>query len=250
MSWRTRDLVAIATIVGALLTVAVSLDPSVRLSFDARELRTAMETAQALIAATVAYLIYGRVKRSRSLNDLAIVFGLGLLAASNLFFAAIPSRLDSELVFHVWAPLVNRTLACLAFAAAALLPDRRLPARLQRPGVAVVVATDVVLTAVALSVAALSSALPQGVTILGDTVGTPDLHGHPMLIAGLVAMAVLSLAASYGFARRADGRRDPLTSALAVGMVLTAFSFVCFALYPSIDTEIVQSGDALRLGFY
>ncbi|MBW8827530.1 MAG: sensor histidine kinase [Acidobacteria bacterium] len=250
MSWRTRDLVAVAAVLGALLTLAVALDPSVRLSIEAAELRTAMETAQALVAATGAYLVYGRVKRSRSLNDLAIVFGLGLLAVSNLFFAAIPSKLDSALVFQVWAPLVNRLLAGLAFAAAALLPDHRLPRWLQRPGVAVVVATDLVLTAIALVVAALVNVLPAGVSVVGHNAGTPELHGHPLLIAGLVAKAAISLAAAFGFARRADGRNDPLMSALAVGMVLTAFSYVCFAIYPSIDTEIVQGGDALRLGFY
>lgn len=250
MTWRTRDIVAVAAVVGALLTVAVSLDPSVRLAFESRELRTAVEMSQALIAAMAAYLVFGRVRRNRSLNDLALVFGLGLMSASNLFFAALPARLDSELVFQVWAPLANRLVATAAVAAAALLPDRRLPAGLVRPGLAVVVAVDVVLAAVAMVIAALTDVLPRGVVVVGDTARTPDLEGHPALITSQMIMAVLSMAAAWGFARRAEGRHDALLSAMAVGWVLLGFAFVCFGLYPSVDTEIVQSGDALRLGFH
>jgi signal transduction histidine kinase len=240
VTWRAKDLVAVALLVGVVLTAAVTLDPSVRPTWDAREVRTAVETTQALIAAVAAYLVYGR----------AVVFALGLLSASNLFFAAIPSALADELVFQVWAPLVIRLMATFVLAAAAILPDRRISADLHHPGVTVVVLTDLVLVVVSLVVAAMSPVLPQGVMVTGITAGTPDIDAHGLVVAGFVVMAFLSAAAAYGFLRRADGRRDPLTTALAVGNVLAAFSFVCFAIYPSVDTEIVQSGDALRLGFY
>jgi signal transduction histidine kinase len=32
--------------------------------------------------------------------------------------------------------------------------------------------------------------------------------------------------------------------------VLLAFSWICFTMYPSVDTHVIQSGDGLRLGFF
>lgn len=242
---------AIAAIVAAVLTVAVALDPSVRLAFEAGELRIALETAQALIAATAAYLVYGRVRLRHQLNDLAVVWSLGLLGVSNLFFAALPSRsLEGELVFETWARVAVLLLAAASIAWAALARDRRIPRNIERPGVFVVITADVALVVVALAVSALVTVLPPGVEVVGATTGAPDLDGHPVLVAAYVVMALLTGAAAAGFLRRAERRRDPLTSTLAVGCVLQGFAFLCFALYPSIDTELVQSGDALRLGFY
>lgn len=249
---RTRDLVAIAAIVSAVATAAVGLDPTVRFAFDAPKVRTGLAMAQGLIALVVGYLLYGRVRRRHLANDLALVFAMGLLAVSSLFFVAIPTRaeLETALVFRAWAPLVNTAIAIGAIAWSALAPERRLPERLKRPGIAVVVVTDVVLAVVALVVAALTPILPAGVRVTEITTGAPELEGHVVLIVTLLVMAVAAGAASLGFLRRSQGRRDPLSAALSVGSVLLAFGLLCFAIYPSADTEIIQSGDALRLGFY
>ncbi|MCU1377237.1 MAG: rane protein of unknown function [Acidimicrobiales bacterium] len=249
---RTRDLVAIAAIVSAVATAAVGLDPTVRFAFDAPEVRTALAMAQGLIALVVAYLLFGRVRRRRRLNDFVLVFALGLLAISNLFFAALPSKdiQESPLVFQTWAPLAIRFIAVTAITWSAVARDRRLPEWIQRPGVAVVVAVDGVLAVVVVGVAALSRVLAPGVRVTAITAGAPDLEGNIVLTVTLLVMAVASGAASLGFIKRSTGRRDPLSSALAVGCVLFAFAFLCFAMYPSADTEIIQSGDALRLGFY
>jgi signal transduction histidine kinase len=249
---RTRDLVAIAAIVSAVATAAVGLDPSVRFAFDAPELRIALAISQGLISLVVAYLLYGRVRRRRLLNDFALVCALGLLAVGSLFFAAIPMRdlQDSTLVFQLWAPLAIRVVAIAIIAWSALSRDRRLPERVRRPGVAVVVIVDVILAVVVIATAALSSVLPPAVRITAITASAPDLSAHAFDVACHLLLALLSGAASLGFLRRSTGRRDPLSSALAIGSALLAFAFLCFAIYPSTDTEIVQSGDALRLGFY
>src|SRR4051794_34060706 len=146
---RTRDLVAIAAIVSAVATAAVGIDPTVRFAFDAPEVRTALAISQGLIALVVAYLLYGRVRRRRLLNDLALVFALGLLAVNSLFFAALPMRdiQESPLVFQTWAPLIVRAIAMAAIAWSALARDRRLPDWITSPGVTVVVAVDAVLAA-------------------------------------------------------------------------------------------------------
>ena len=252
MPTRTRDLVSLAAVASALATVAVGLDPTARYAFDAPELRTALATTQSLIALVVAYLIYGRVRRRRLLNDFALVFALGLLAVSNLFFVAIPARTAAPgaVVFQTWAPAIVRAIAFVVIALSALSRDRLLPEGFQRPGVIVVLAADAVLAAVALSVAALSKTLPHGIRVSGYNGSVPQLEGHGALTALYLAIAATSGAASVGFVRRSTGRRDPLYAALAVGCVLFGFGFLCFAIYPSIDTQIIQSGDALRLGGY
>lgn len=249
---RTRDLVAIAAIVSAVATAAVGIDPTVRFAFEAPQADTALAAGQGLIALVVAYLLYGRVRRRRSLNDLVLVFALGLLAVNSLFFAAVPTPdIESNpLVFRAWAPILLRFIAVVAIAVSALTRERRLPERIERPGVLVVVAVDAVLAVVVIITALLTSRLPAGVRVSAITTGPPDLSAHTGLIALLVVMALAMGAASLGFVQRATGRRDPLSSALAVGSVLMAFSFLCFAVYPSVDTEILQSGDGLRLGFY
>jgi signal transduction histidine kinase len=157
---------------------------------------------------------------------------------------------DSTLVFQLWAPLAIRVVAIAIIAWSALSRDRRLPERVRRPGVAVVVIVDVILAVVVIATAALSSVLPPAVRITAITASAPDLSAHAFDVACHLLLALLSGAASLGFLRRSTGRRDPLSSALAIGSALLAFAFLCFAIYPSTDTEIVQSGDALRLGFY
>lgn len=249
---RPRDLVGAAVVLAAVATVAVALDPSVRLAFEAPELRTAFQTAQALIAAMAAYLIFGRVRRRRMLNDLALVFALGLFSVTNLFFAAIPSVgfRDGSLVFEAWAPLVLRFLATVVVAWAALSNDRQMPRTWTRPGVGVVIAVDVIAAVVTLVIALLHTRLPEAVRLVGDTVGAPDLRGHALLRGTLVVMALLLGGAAVGFLRRVERRRDPLLLSLAVGSVFLGFGYACFAVYPSLDTEIVQSGDFLRMAFY
>jgi signal transduction histidine kinase len=249
---RTRDLVAIAAIVSAVATAAVGLDPTVRFAFDAPELRTALAISQGLIALVVAYLLYGRVRRRRLLNDFALVCALGLLAVGGLFFAALPTPdlEESSLVFQIWAPLVIRLIAISIIAWSGLSRDRRLPERIQRPGITVVVLVDVVLAAVVIFTAAVSGILPAAVKVTAITPTAPDLSSDLVHTVSQLVLAALSGAASLGFVRRSTGRRDPLSAALAIGSVLLAFAFLCFAIYPSSDTEIVQSGDALRLGFY
>jgi signal transduction histidine kinase len=249
---KTRDLVAIATIVAAVATVAVGLDPTVRFAFQSRELNTALAIGQGLIALVVAYLIYGRVKRRRLLNDFVLVFALGLLAVTNIFFAAIPYK-DIEmapLYFRAWAPLASRVIAVACIAWAALCHERRMSDRIQRPGIVVVIAVDVALFVLCVGTALLDPLLPIGVRATEITVGVPELSAHVLWRSTELALALLLLLASLGFLKRSTGRRDPLQSALAVGTMLLAFSYLCFAVYPSLDTEVIQSGDALQLGFY
>ena len=252
MNLRTRDLVAIAAIVAAVATAAVGLDPTVRFAFESRELRTALATGQGLVALIIAYLIYGRVRRRRLVNDFQLVIAFGLLSVTNLFFAAIPYKdiATAPLTFRVWAPTVARVIAAGMIMLAALGRERRMTDRIQHPGIFVVVTVDLLLFVICVGTALLTSVLPVGVRAVGVTPSAPDLHAHVAFTIAQLVMAAMLGAAAMGFLKRSTGRRDPLHAALAIGSVLHAFAFVCFAAYPSVDTQILQSGDALRVGFY
>lgn len=89
--------------------------------------------------------------------------------------------------------------------------------------------------------------LPSSVTI-----GPPPaaLDAHPTLLVLQLVALLLFTAAPVGFLRRAEATGDVLLRWLAAGSLLAAFSRLHYALYPSIYSEWVYTGDVLRLGFY
>lgn len=249
--WRTRDFVAAASIPAAIATVGVAVDPTVRFAFESEEIRLALQIANAMIAMLLAYLSYGRFRRRRQVGELALVYALGLLAATNLFFAAFPEPdlRTGNLAFQVWVPTVLRLIAGMGIAFAALVPDRVAPP-LTSPGTRVFLMTMATMAAVVVTGAVLAELLPTGVAVRAETVGAPELDAHPLLRLGVLTTAVLFAAAAYGFTRRAERRTDALATALAVASALSAFASLCYFIYPSVETSIIQSGDWLRLGFY
>src|SRR5688500_4063406 len=62
-----------AVAAGATLTLAVVALPFVRFAYRAPALHVSLETANALIALVVAYLVYGRFRKTRRLQELLLV---------------------------------------------------------------------------------------------------------------------------------------------------------------------------------
>jgi hypothetical protein len=77
--------VATAGVVAAA-TVAVALIPGARVAYEAPSLDAMIETAGNLITLLAAYLVVGRFRESRRLDDLVLACGLGALFASSLLF--------------------------------------------------------------------------------------------------------------------------------------------------------------------
>ena len=248
---RVRVMTAVAAVVAAGVTLALALESSLRFAFESPELRAVLEATQALIAAMAAYLVYGRVRRYGRRNDLLIVYTLALSAVTNLFFMALPDGGESALTFQTWGRLLSRIAAGLALAWAAVAHDRALR-NPRRAALTVVAAVDATLLVVAVSVGLLVDRLPPGseVAIDADGRAVPELWGHPALLVANLLLFAIFIVVAFGFASRADRRPDPMFTALAVGSALRAFSWLHFAAYPSIFSEVVQVGDALRLAFY
>jgi signal transduction histidine kinase len=248
---RARLLTVAAAAVCAAATLGVAVAPQLRFAYESPELRSVLEATQALIGAVTAYLVYGRVRRSAMRNDLVVVYALALFASTNLFFIVLPHGGETALTFQTWARLATRMIGTAALAWAAIAPDRRIR-HPKRAGIVVVTTADFTLAAVAVIAAAFVRHLPAGIEVAVDDAGKaiPALWGHPATVVGELIVFSLFLVAAVGFASRADHRPDPLVTALAVGSAIAAFSWLHFAAYPSIFSDVVQLGDVLRVAFY
>src|SRR5688572_3768268 len=107
--------VAVAAIAA---TAAVTVLPFVRFAYRAPALHIALETANALIALLVAYLVYGRFRQRRRLQDLLLVLALATVALANLAFTAVPSAvtISSGDEFSRWTAVAVRFLGTVLLA--------------------------------------------------------------------------------------------------------------------------------------
>src|SRR6188474_2243137 len=80
----------------AALTAATSLVPGFTLAYSSPQLHIALETATALISFLVAYLVYGRFRERKRLDDLMLACALLLIATTSLVFSALPHTVPAE----------------------------------------------------------------------------------------------------------------------------------------------------------
>ena len=239
--------------VGAIaFTVAVITLPFVRFAYRAPALHVALETTNALIALLVGYLVYGRFRQSRRLQDLLLVLALGTVAIANLALTALPSAvtIGSGDEFSRWAALTTRFLGTLLLTAAALAPAHRKLGRSHT--VAAVLLLGGLVAIVAATGLVWGGDLPPTVdptADLGDATH-PRLVAHPLVLAAQVVGAVLYAVAAVAFSRRSDRRQDELFRWVGSACVLAAASRVHYLLFPSLYSDYVYTGDLLRLGFY
>jgi signal transduction histidine kinase len=246
---RPRTAAFAALGVGVFVTLGVSTLPFLHFAYRSPELHVAVQALASLTALLAAYLLYGRFCESAALPDLALIVAFTLFGAKNLFFEAIPSSAGAgSHAFLTWAPLSANVLGAGAFAAAAFLPDRRVE-RPQRAVLYALVGTSLALALIAAVVAALRGSLPLAIdpTLSPADSNAPSLVGdRGVLVLQLLVMA-LFFAAAIGFVRRAERRRDELLTFIAAGATLGAFASLNYVLFPSIYTDWVYTGDALRL---
>src|SRR5687767_11863085 len=81
--------------VAAAVTLAVTVLPFVRFAYRAPALHVMIETANALIALFVGYLVFGRYRQSRRLQELLLVSALCTVAVANLALTALPSAVTT-----------------------------------------------------------------------------------------------------------------------------------------------------------
>jgi signal transduction histidine kinase len=246
----TLRLVIATGSLAAGITLVLVLIPDAHFAYRAPSLHVALETTAALVSLLAAYLVLGRFWSSGRLDHVLVVGALGLIASTNLFFAAFPPALtgDRNGPFATWATASGHLLGAALFAAACLVPERRL-ARPQRAALITAGGVAVTLGLIALTTIALASHLPAGITAPPGHSARPDFVGPAALLAIELATMVAFVAAAIGLARRADATGDSLWRWFAVASTLAAAARLNYFLYPSEFSQFVYTGDIFRLCF-
>jgi signal transduction histidine kinase len=236
------------------VTAAVALLPmrSIRFAYESENVHVALETTAALVAGAAAFLLAGRAAERARRADVLLAAGLATLALTNLVFRVIPELVDPQTpAWADWAALVGRLggddlLVAAAFAGAATVAR---PGRTLRAALTAVAAS---LALVGVGAFVLRGMLPETLVAGLASAGSyhPVLDGHRGVIAIQVVSSALLAAAALGFARGRAWRGSALGTWLAAAAILGAASRLNYALYPSLYSEWVYTGDVFRLAFY
>jgi len=237
-------------LLGVVTTVAVAGSHHLVFGVHSRSAHLVLDTVDACVGLLVTFLLWGRFRRSRRLQDLLLAQGLLLLAAASVVPGAVDAVLDpgSADATEVWWAIAIRSMAALLVVGSALVGrDRRLPegARLHELAPALVLAA--VFVALWWVRDSLPLPLPQDPPA---SASRPVITGHPLLLAAQAAGAVAFAAASVLFAAQARRRRDVLLLWMAPACGVAAFARVNYFLFPSLYTDWVYTGDLLRSAGY
>lgn len=250
MRLRTPYLTLLATDLAGGLTMFIMVGPFLHFAYRSTALHATIETASGLIALLAAYLVFGRYKRTSRSEDLALSTALGLLACANFVFSAMPWALFStdSMRFSAWTSLIGTLLGAGVLALASLMPSRRV--RQPRKAAAVVFgSTAVVYAGSAALIGLFETRLPLGFAPTSPPPpGGVHLVGAHSLFATQLTTAALFMVAALGFTRRGERTGDGLMRWLAASAALASFARLNYSLFPSLYTQWVYIGDALRLG--
>jgi signal transduction histidine kinase len=251
---RLHSYVLLTAAGAAAATLVVTLVPDLRFAYHAPGLHVALESIAGVVGLLAAYLMAGRFRRTGYPGDLVLAWALGLLALGNLFLGALPAAVqpgsrDSNVL--VWSALATRLLGATGFAVAALLPRRALRDR-RRAEIVCAGATAGALLAVGAGAWLLRDVLPAALEpgISPADSNRPLVAGHPAVMTAQTAALALFTLAAVGFTRIAWRWNDELYGWLAASAVLSAGARLHYALFPSLYSEWVYTGDAFRLAAY
>ena len=245
-------MVAAAVAGGAAFTLAVTFVPNLGFAYRSPEAHVAIETAASIVGGLVAYLFAGRARRTGALTDVALAGALTLLVLTNLGFSLIPSFVEAPSDrFPTWAPVAGRLLAGFGLVYAAWAPERRLP-QPDRAVRRVLLGVAGLTILIGVAVAALTPVLPSGIDpeLSPENSLRPVLDTAPAIVLIQFVAMLLYAAAAAGFLRQVERAPEQLRAWLAVALVLGSFARLNYFLFPSLYSEYVYAGDALRLAFY
>ena len=236
----------------AALTAVASLVPGITLAYRSPQLHIALETATALISFLVAFLVFGRFRERRRLDDLVLVCALVLLASTSLVFSAIPHTVPAEGArnFSVWGSVGGALVGALTLALAAWAPATRVRSP-RRATVIAALACIGALVATASFVVFFAEGVDPDIPVglSPSDAHRPILLGQHFLLGTQVVSVLLFIVAALGFIQRGERDRDELMRWFAAGSTLSAFARFNYFLFPSLYSEWVFTGDFLRLGF-
>jgi signal transduction histidine kinase len=236
------------TIVCSAVTLAAIAVPWVRFAYREPGLHIALETTAALVALLATFLVAGRFLRGGRVDDLLLTAALGILAASNLLFSALPSAIASghPSTTWLWLSMSGQLLGASALALANVAgpvvvkqPSRRFAqAALASAALVLVVA------------ASASHFAPDVLPAHPPRPGELPAIGHPAVAVIQFATMLAFAGAAIGLIRRRDAINDPMLGWFAAAAIAATFARLDFFLYPSLYTEWVYVSDIMRLLSY
>ena len=238
--------------IGLAITAAIVDTPYLLFAYHDAKLHLVLDAADTGVALLVAYLLWGRYRRSRRLQDLLLAGGLLLLAIAGLGMALALHLLGlDDGRADVWLPVTVRVLGASLIVAASvsgvrLVRDRWAHVLTALPWVTV--ALGLVLTYALRDV--LPVALAESPPVSAQH---PVIAGHPALLVAHGLTAACFAVASVLFTVRAGSgpaRRDELIRWLGPAFALAAFARLNYLLFPSLYSDWFYTGDLLRTGSY
>ncbi len=227
-----------AAALASVFVVAV-LQPS---HLDAVRARTSIETAITLFAVASAALLLARFNHTRSLRDLALLSACAAISVTQLAFGALPALGGSETIESSGAArLACEVVVALAFAAAALAPNRTIV----RPRRAAAATGAVAIGAVLLAqIVQRLAGFKWGPT--ASHAGIAAAARYPVALAVHVGAAAVLLVAAIGFGSRMRPR-DHVHALLTAASLFLAAATVQYLTMPSTAADWVTPAIVLQL---
>jgi signal transduction histidine kinase len=213
-----------------------------------------MHIALAAIVATIGLVIAGlaclHFLRTALLADLAFAVGFGIVAGENIFALALPTLLNHEVLVPsaVWTAVALELVAAFFFLLGSVAGSRRLKAS---QGVIIAALTAGLVATVATSMVALGTSLSLPIDPALSPTGA-QRHAFEgaavvLVIHGLCAVLLL-VAGTVALVQERGGDRL-LAGWLAPALLVASAAALNYALFPSLYSYWVYSGDLLRLSF-
>jgi signal transduction histidine kinase len=238
-------------ILAVVFTVVVWRAPGLDVAYGSEGMHIALAAVVATVAVVVGGLAWLRYLRSGLLVDLtaALAFA-GVIAGENIFALAVPTLLNHEVPVPsaVWTAAALEVVAALLLAVGIAGGSRRV-----KPWRAVILVA--VVTALAATLAATMVALGPSLSLPIDPAVQPvglarhAFEGSTIVLALHGLTGLLMFAAGMTIVIRAREGGEVLFGWLAVALLVGAVAAFNYALFPSLYSYWVYSGDLLRLCF-
>lgn len=242
---------AVVLALGGAFTAFAWLVPGFDVAYGGEGMHIAVAAIQATVCLVVGGVAWAHFARSRQLADLAVVVAFGLvMTVESAFFLALPTLLNYEQLrpFSVWTSTVTAVLAPLLLLGGAVA-GRRVARRGQA---ALLVGANVLLLALASGlILAYERRLPLAIEP-GLSPVAAHRHafvGNAAVLACHAVAALLFLAAAAAWLARRAEDQGPLLGWLGPAYVAAGLTSLNYALFPSLYSYWVYSGDVLRLAF-